>query len=164
MLISGISRGIGKELALSFSRNGWNVCGCYKNNKPEYMIPNSKFIKADISKYEEVKEFIKSSITDYSKIDCVINNASITMSSTIFKMTEDIWESVIRTNLNGTFYMLKEALSAMIKQKSGSIINIASISAFKSCIGDSNLFSFKIGRYISYKNSRERRRAFRDNC
>ncbi|MDR3256535.1 MAG: SDR family oxidoreductase [Endomicrobium sp.] len=145
VLISGISRGIGKELALAFSKNGWSVCGCYKNNEPNYVIPNSKFIKADISKHNEVKELIKSLINEFDKIDCVINNASITAQSTIFKMTDDMWESVIKTNLNGTFYMIKEALGVMIRQKRGSIINIASISALKSYVGAASYSASKSG-------------------
>jgi 3-oxoacyl-[acyl-carrier protein] reductase len=135
VLITGVSRGIGKELASAFSKNGWNICGCYRNNRPDYTVPNSKFTKADISKHDEVKELIKSSIGEFGKIDCIINNAAVGERATIFRMTDEMWERVIKTNLTGTFYVIKEALRAMTKQGSGSIINIASISAFKSYIG-----------------------------
>ncbi|BAV59103.1 beta-ketoacyl-ACP reductase [Endomicrobiia bacterium] len=145
VLITGISRGIGKELTSSFSKNGWNICGCYKNNSPDYTVPNSKFTKADISKHNEVKELIKSSISEFGKIDCVINNASVAKRATIFRMTNEMWERVIKTNLNGTFYIIKEALRTMIKQRSGSIINIASISAFKSYVGAAGYSASKSG-------------------
>jgi 3-oxoacyl-[acyl-carrier protein] reductase len=145
VLITGISRGIGKELASAFSKNGWNICGCYKNNRPDYTVPNSKFTKADISRHDEVKKLIKSSIGRFGKIDCVINNASIAERATIFRMNDEMWDRVIKTNLNGTFYMIKESLRSMIKQRSGSIINIASISAFKSYIGASVYSASKSG-------------------
>lgn len=145
VLITGASRGIGKQLALAFSKNNWNVCGCYKNNAPEFEIQNSKFFKTDISNYKEVKDLIKNTAAEFGKIDCVINNASITSGSTIFKMTDEMWNSVIKTDLSGTFYMVKESLKQMIKQKSGSIINIASISAFKSYVGSASYSASKAG-------------------
>ena len=144
-LITGVSGGIGKVLASVFSKNGWNICGCYRSNKPNYAIPNSKFIKVDISKHSEVKELIKNSIDEFGKIDCVINSASITATAIILKMTDEMWESVIKTNLSGTFYVVKEALSTMIKQRNGSIINIASISALKSYAGAAGYSASKSG-------------------
>ena len=85
VLITGASRGIGKQLALAFSKNNWNVCGCYKNNAPELEIQNSKFFKTDISNYKEVKDLIKNTVGKFGKINCVINNASIASGATIFK-------------------------------------------------------------------------------
>ncbi|MCA6070508.1 MAG: SDR family oxidoreductase [Endomicrobium sp.] len=145
VLITGASRGIGKQLALTFSKNNWNVCGCYKNNKPDYKIPNSKFIKTNIADKNEVKELIKNVVDEYKKIDCLVNNASITVGSTILKMTDEMWESVVETDLNGTFFMIRESLKKMIKQKGGAIINIASISAFKSYIGSASYSASKAG-------------------
>lgn len=145
VLITGASRGIGKQLALAFSKNNWNVCSCYKNNEPDYKIPNSKFIKTNIANKNEVKELIKNVVDEYKKIDCLVNNASITASSTILKMTDEMWKSVVETDLNGTFFMIRESLKKMIKQKSGSIINIASISAFKSYIGSASYSASKAG-------------------
>jgi 3-oxoacyl-[acyl-carrier protein] reductase len=145
VLITGASRGIGKQLALTFSKNNWNVCGCYKNNEPDYKIPNSKFIKTNIANKNEVKELIKNVVGEYKKIDCLVNNASITAGSTILKMTDEMWESVVETDLNGTFFMIRESLKKMIKQKGGAIINIASISAFKSYIGSASYSASKAG-------------------
>ncbi|MDR1474069.1 MAG: SDR family NAD(P)-dependent oxidoreductase [Endomicrobium sp.] len=145
VLITGSSRGVGKQLAIAFSKNNWNVYGCYKNNIPDLDIPNSEFVKADISNYNEVKNLIKKVIAKFGKMDCVINNASIISDSTIFKMTDTMWDSVVKTDLSGTFYMIKESLRQMMKQKNGSIINIASISAFKSYIGSANYSASKAG-------------------
>jgi 3-oxoacyl-[acyl-carrier protein] reductase len=145
VLITGASRGIGKQLALAFSKNNWNVCGCYKNNAPGYTIPNSKFTKTNIANKYEVKRLIKNIVDEYKEINCLVNNASITTGSTILKMTDEMWKSVVETNLNGTFIMIRESLKKMIKQKNGSIINIASISAFKSYIGSASYSASKAG-------------------
>jgi 3-oxoacyl-[acyl-carrier protein] reductase len=135
VLITGLSRGIGKELALAFSKNGWNVCGCYKTQTPDYEIADSKFFKADISDYNQALEFILKAQNMFGKFDCVINNAAIGKNKLIFKETADNWNEVIQTNLNGNFYILKNVLEIMAKQRGGAIINIASISACKSYFG-----------------------------
>jgi 3-oxoacyl-[acyl-carrier protein] reductase len=145
VLITGASRGIGKSLAIAFSNNNWNVFACYLNNVPDFKIPSSKFIKADISDREQVKNLVKSAVMEFGKIDCVINNASISAAATIFRMSDEMWNSVIKTNLTGTFYMIKESLKQMVKQKDGSIINIASISALKSYVGNANYSATKAG-------------------
>ncbi|MDR3195722.1 MAG: SDR family oxidoreductase [Endomicrobium sp.] len=145
VLITGSSRGIGKQLASAFSENNWNVCGCYRSNAPDFEIPNSAFVKTDISNYKEVKDLINNAVAKFGKIDCVINNASIASGSSIFKMTDEMWDSVIKTDLSGTFYVVKESLKQMIKQKDGAIINIVSMSAFKSYIGNANYSASKAG-------------------
>ncbi|MDR1941329.1 MAG: SDR family oxidoreductase [Endomicrobium sp.] len=135
VLITGISRGIGKELALAFSNAGWNVFGCYKTNKPDFEISGLKFVQCDISKHEEAETFVETAQKTFGKIDCLINNASIGKNKIIFKETPDNWADVIQTNLNATFYVIKKAFDVMMKQKGGSIINVSSISAYKSYAG-----------------------------
>ncbi|MCL2484487.1 MAG: SDR family oxidoreductase [Endomicrobia bacterium] len=146
VLITGISRGLGKELALHFSKNDWNVCGCYKTNKPDFFAvrhcedegrsnPEILSFQADISDPEEAASFINKAQGAFGNIDCVINNASIGKNKIIFKENADNWNDVIQTNLNGTFYVIKETLEIMAKQRYGSIINISSISAYKSYTG-----------------------------
>ncbi|MDR2066729.1 MAG: SDR family oxidoreductase [Endomicrobium sp.] len=145
VLITGLSKGIGKHLAIAFSEARWNVCGCYKNDKPDYILKNSKFVEADITIYDNVQKLVTSTIKEYGHIDCLINNAGISNSSTILKMTTDKWSCVINTNLTGAFYTTKEVLKVMNKRKSGSIINIASICAFKAFMGDANYSASKAG-------------------
>ncbi|MDR0724113.1 MAG: SDR family oxidoreductase [Endomicrobium sp.] len=156
VLITGISKGIGKHLAIAFSKVGWNICGCYKNDKPDYVLKNSKFIKADITVYENVRQLVTRAVLEYGKIDCLVNNAAISKPSTILKMDNDKWSSVINTNLTAVFYTTKEVLKVMCKHKKGSIINIASISAFKAPLGDANYSASKAGLIAFTKNlSRE---------
>jgi 3-oxoacyl-[acyl-carrier protein] reductase len=117
VLITGSSRGIGKQLTIAFSKSNWNVYGCYKNNIPDFDIPSSEFMKAAIPNYNEAKDLIKRIIAKFGKVDCVINNAPITSYSTMFKMTDEMRNSVVKTDLSGTFYMVKESLRQMTKQK-----------------------------------------------
>lgn len=145
VLVTGVSCGIGKALAVHFLQKGWNVCGCYKTNKPDFEMENAEFFQCDISKYEEVKAFVKNAAEAFGPIDCLINNAAINTDKTIFKMTPEMWDSVISTNLNGTFYMTKEILSFMIKKRSGSIINISSRAAFTANFGAANYAASKAG-------------------
>jgi 3-oxoacyl-[acyl-carrier protein] reductase len=152
VLITGISKGIGKHLAIAFSKVGWNVCGCYKNDKPDYVLKNSKFIQADVSVYDDVKKLVTTTIAEYDSIDCLINNAGISNPSTILKMSNNEWSSVINTNLTGVFYTTKEVLKVMSKRKSGSIINIASIRAFTAFIGSANYSASKAGLIAFTKN------------
>jgi len=145
VLITGVSRGIGKALALHFAKNGWNVCGCYKTNHPDFSIKNAKFFQADISNPVDAASLIKNAQNAFGSLDCVINNASIGKNRLIFKEKADNWNEVIQTNLNGTFYVIKEALDVMAKQRKGSIINIASISAYKSYAGAASYSAGKAG-------------------
>lgn len=145
VLITGISRGIGKELVLHFASKGWNICGCYKNNKPDFEIENSLILQCDISDHTNAKNLVFKAMEKFGRLDCVINNAGINADKTIFKMTDEMWQAVLAANLNGTFYMVKEAMAAMAKQKSGSIINIASVSALKSYFGAANYSASKAG-------------------
>ncbi|MDR3124861.1 MAG: SDR family oxidoreductase [Endomicrobium sp.] len=153
ILITGISRGIGKHLAIAFSKAGWNVCGCYKNDKPDYVLKNSKFIQADVCVYDDVKKLVTTTIGEYGSIDSLINNAGISNPSTILKMSNNEWSSVINTNLTGVFYTTKEVLKVLSKRrKSGSIINIVSIRAFTAFIGSANYSTSKAGLIAFTKN------------
>lgn len=145
VLITGISRGIGKELALHFASKSWNVCGCYKTNTPAFEIENSLILQCDTSDHTNAKNLVLKAVEKFGALDCVINNAGITADKTIFKMTDEMWASVMQTNLNGTFYMVKEVMAVMAKQKEGSIINIASVSALKSYFGAANYSASKAG-------------------
>jgi 3-oxoacyl-[acyl-carrier protein] reductase len=145
VLITGVAKGLGKQFALAFSKNNWNIYGCYRNSIPDFEVPNSKFARIDISNHENVKKLIEDTVVKFGKIDCVINNASIASGSAIFNMTDKMWDSVLKNNLTGTFYMVKESLKQMIKQKDGTIINIASISALKSYVFNSNYSASKAG-------------------
>jgi 3-oxoacyl-[acyl-carrier protein] reductase len=135
VLITGISGGLGKEFTSVFFKAGWNICGCYKTNKPDKQFEDALFLQADISKHDDVKLLINQSVEKFGSIDCLINNAGIGKNKLISRESFSNWDEVISTNFSGAFYVLKETFDIMAKQKNGSIINISSISAYKSYVG-----------------------------
>ncbi len=162
VLITGSSRGIGKEIALSFARPEYKVCVHYNKSREEaekvvWDIKKNgveaESFKADISKQEEASDLIEKVIKKFGNLDVLINNAGITRDKTILKMSFEEWDEVIKTNLYGTFFLTREAAKYMAKQKDGSIINIASISSFEGSFGASNYSASKAGIIAFTKSS-----------
>ena len=135
-IVTGASRGIGREIAKTLSRENNKVIACYNNSEKEATIlkeelekENKKIdiIKGDISKREDCKKIVEYVINKYKKIDVLINNAGISTYNLFTDITDEEWNRTINTNLNSVFYMTQETVKYMIKQKEGSIINISSI-------------------------------------
>ena len=135
-IITGASRGIGRNIAKSLAKLGINVIANY--NKSEKQAKelqeelkkeniNIDIFKADVSKREEAKEMIKFVQKKYNKIDILINNAGISEYKLFTEETDEDWQRVINTNLYSAFVMCQEVVPSMIKQKNGVIINISSI-------------------------------------
>lgn len=136
IIVTGASRGIGREIAKTLSRENNKVIACYNNSEKEATIlkeelekENKKIdiIKGDISKREDCKKIVEYVINKYKKIDVLINNAGISTYNLFTDITDEEWNRTINTNLNSVFYMSQETVKYMIKQKEGSIINISSI-------------------------------------
>lgn len=136
IIVTGASRGIGREIAKTLSRENNKVIACYNNSEKEATIlkeelekENKKIdiIKGDISKREDCKKIVEYVINKYKKIDVLINNAGISTYNLFTDITDEEWDRTINTNLNSVFYMSQETVKYMIKQKEGSIINISSI-------------------------------------
>ena len=136
IVVTGASRGIGREIAKTLSRENNKVIACYNNSEEEATIlkeelekENKKIdiIKGDISKREDCKKIVEYVINKYKKIDVLINNAGISTYNLFTDITDEEWNRTINTNLNSVFYMSQETVKYMIKQKEGSIINISSI-------------------------------------
>lgn len=137
VLVTGGARGIGKEIVKKFATEGFNIVVNY--NKSESMASilkknmeqlgcSVKIYKADVSKIDEVTKMIDYVLDEYNSIDVVVNNAGITNVKIFTEITENDWDSVINTNLKGTFNVCQQALKKyMINKKSGTIINIASV-------------------------------------
>ncbi len=137
VLITGASRGIGASCAVSFAKAGYNVVINYNNSEEkakslEKIIKDSYnvdciSIKADVSDYEQVCAMFEKAYSHFGNIDILVNNAGIS-SYMLFTDTEkDEWDKVISTNLNSVYYCCKCVLPQMIKNHSGSIVNISSM-------------------------------------
>lgn len=136
IIVTGASRGIGKEIAKGLSKKGYQVIANY-NKSEEQAIKlkeelkkeniNIDIFKADVSKRKEAEELVKYTIRKFGKIDILINNAGISQIKEFTQITDEDWNNIINTNLNSVFYMTQETCKNMIHNKKGCIINISSI-------------------------------------
>ena len=135
-IVTGASRGIGREIAKSLAKQNIKVIANY-NNSEEKAIELKKeleaegieidIVKADVSKREEIKNLVKYAIENYGKIDILINNAGISEYKLFTDETDEDWNKVINTNLYSAFAVSQEVIPNMIKNKNGCIINISSV-------------------------------------
>ena len=132
ILITGASRGIGREIAEKLVQEGYQVIANYNKSKEkaeelkkEYS--NIDIYQADVSKREEVHKMVKYIIDKYKKIDVLINNAGISISGLFTDVTDEEWNKIINNNLYSVFCTTQEVLPNMIMRKQGCIINISSI-------------------------------------
>ena len=135
-IVTGASRGIGKEIAIHLAKNGVKVIANYnksenqaKELKQELEKINIKIdtFKADVSKREEGHKLVEYALNKYGKIDILINNAGISEYKMFTDETDDDWNRVINNNLYSAFMMSQEVIPSMVHEKSGCIINISSI-------------------------------------
>lgn len=136
VLITGASRGIGREIALAFGRLNYNVVVNYKScdSAAEDTVAaiksdggNAIAIKADVSNCNDVHSMIQTAVNTYGGIDVLVNNAGIAYQGLITDMTNEQYRNVMSTNLDSVFYTCREAVPIMLRKHSGRIINIASI-------------------------------------
>ena len=136
-VVTGAGRGIGRGIALALAREGAMVVVNYNGSKEraeevvrtiEEAGGKAAAIQCNISDFEAAKEFFANVVKEYGKIDILVNNAGITKDNLMMKMSEEEFQSVIQTNLAGTFHGVKFVTRPMMKQRQGRIINIASVS------------------------------------
>ena len=134
-IVTGASRGIGREIAKSLAKQNIKVIANYNNSKEKAIELKKELeaegdlidiVKADVSKREEIKNLIQYAIENYGKIDILINNAGISEYKLFTDETDEDWNKVINTNLYSAFAVSQEAIPNMIKNKKGCIINISS--------------------------------------
>jgi len=153
-IVTGASRGIGKAIALTLAGYGAtvivNYCGSKESaEKVTEEIRNNggkaMTYQADITEPESVKSMFSYVLKELGRIDILVNNAGITKDNLIMKMSEDEFDSVIRTNLKGTYLCSKEVSRTMLKQRSGRIINMSSVVGICGNIGQVNYSASKAG-------------------
>lgn len=154
VVVTGGSRGIGRAIALEFGKNGANVVINYVSSDTEAekvaeeiknLGGSAILVKGDVSSFEEGKKLIDETVKVFGTIDILINNAGITKDGLIMRMKEEHFDKVIDINLKGVFNTCKRAVSYMLKQRSGKIINISSVVGVVGNAGQANYAASKAG-------------------
>jgi 3-oxoacyl-[acyl-carrier protein] reductase len=153
-IVTGGSRGIGKAICQSFAENGCDVAFTYNNSKESAenlatelnkMGVRAKAYKSDASSFDDSSKLVDDVISDFGKIDVLVNNAGIKKDNLLMRMNKEDFDSVVNTNLSSVFNLTKSSIRTFLKQRSGSIINISSVVGVKGNAGQSNYSASKAG-------------------
>ena len=153
-LVTGASRGIGKEIALSLAKEGAAVILNYNGSKEKAESAaeeiraaggKAETYQCNVSDFEACGEMIQDLIKQYGKIDILVNNAGITRDGLLMKMSEEDFDAVLGTNLKGAFNTIRHMSRYFLKQKCGKIINISSVSGILGNAGQANYSASKAG-------------------
>lgn len=146
-VITGASRGIGKAIAQKFYDEGASIVigDIAESSVADELGERARFIKVDISKREDANSLIDFALSNFDKVDILVNNAGITRDTLLVRMKDEDWESVLRVNLTGTAYCIRAVIRSMMKQRSGRIINMASVVGMMGNVGQANYAASKAG-------------------
>lgn len=171
-LVTGAARGIGKEIALTLAANGATVIVNYNGSKEraEAVVSEIKAnggeaeaVQCNVADFAASESMVKEVLAKYGKVDILVNNAGITKDNLIMRMSEADYDAVLDTNLKGAFNMIRHLSRAFLKQRSGKIINISSVSGVMGNAGQSNYSASKAG-LIGLTKSVARELASRNVC
>lgn len=153
-LITGGTRGIGKQIALTLAKEGFDIAINYRNENKELEDTKNEIeannvkclaVKGDVSNFEDCERFTKQVIEEFGKIDVLVNNAGITKDMLLARMKKEDFEQVIDVNLVGTFNVTKNVINYMMKARQGRIINISSVVGVAGNAGQTNYSASKAG-------------------
>ena len=153
-LVTGASRGIGRQIALTLGAKGAVVIVNYNGSaaKAEEVVKeiqaaggNGQAVQCNVSDFESCKEMLDAVVKEHGRLDILVNNAGITRDNLLMKMSEEDFDAVIQTNLKGVFNCTRHIARQMLKQKSGRIINISSVSGVLGNAGQANYCAAKAG-------------------
>ena len=152
-LVTGGARGIGKAVILKLAQQGCDITvsdidlqGIERvKEEVEALGSGCIAVKADISNPDEVKKTVESTVERFKKIDILVNNAGITRDNLLMRMKEEDWDLVLRVNLKGAFLCTQKVIRGMMKQRSGKIINMASVVGLVGNAGQVNYAASKAG-------------------
>jgi len=153
-VVTGASRGIGRAVALELAEQGANVVVNYSGSEAKAyevveaikeMGNEAIAVRCNVGNMEDVQAMMKEALTQFGTIDILVNNAGITRDNLLMRMKEDEWDDVININLKGVFNATKAVTRQMMKQRSGRIINIASIVGVMGNAGQANYVAAKAG-------------------
>lgn len=153
-LVTGGSRGIGRAIAVRLAQEGCDVAIVYAGNEQaarqtaqmvEEHGRRSLCLRCDVSDPEQSRKAVEQVLEAFGKIDILVNNAGIVRDALVMSMTEEDFEQVVRTNLNGAFYMIKNTYRQFVRRRTGRIINISSVSGVMGNAGQANYAAAKAG-------------------
>ena len=153
-LITGASKGIGRAIALKYAEQGANVAFTYLSSveKGEALAKEleafgvkAKGYRSDASDFAAAEQLINDVVAEFGSLDILVNNAGITQDTLLMRMSEEQWDKVINVNLKSCFNTVKAVTRTMMKQKSGSIINISSVVGVRGNAGQANYAASKAG-------------------
>lgn len=153
-VITGASRGIGKAIALEFAKNGCNIAftdlfydeiaQATEKEIAEFGV-KVKAYASDASNFKATDEVVNEIVKEFGRVDILVNNAGITKDTLLMRMSEEQWDAVINVNLKSVFNFTKAIQRTMLKQKSGSIINMSSVVGVSGNAGQANYSASKAG-------------------
>ena len=153
-LITGAGRGIGRAIAIALAKEGAEVVINYNGSEErakevkqtiEENGGKASIYKCNVSDFVACEAMIKDIVKEYGHLDILVNNAGITKDGLIMKMKEEDFDSVLNVNLKGTFNTIRHSARQMLKQRSGKIINISSVSGILGNVGQANYAASKAG-------------------
>ena len=153
-LITGAARGIGKQIALTFAREGANIAftDLELNEQAQQTCDELtalgvkvRFYASDASDFEAAHTVVNQVIEDFGRLDILVNNAGITRDTLLMRMTEQMWDSVIQVNLKSAFNFTHAVTPVMMRQRSGSIISLSSVVGINGNPGQANYAASKAG-------------------
>ncbi len=152
VIVTGAAKGIGRAIAVAFAKAGANVVVNYRNTPPDETLSlveaegvKCLAVQADVSNFNEAEALVEKAKETFGSVDILVNNAGITRDTLLMRMGEEDFDAVINTNLKGCFNMVKHTSKVMLKQKSGSIINMSSVVGISGNVGQANYAAAKAG-------------------
>ena len=151
-VVTGAAKGSGKAIALAFAKEGCNIVLNYHSSLDDETVQEIEAcgvtcmpVQGDVSDFAFAADMMKKVKKELGSVDILVNNAGITKDMLLMRMTEEQFDSVIQTNLKGTFNMIRHASSIMLKQRSGAIINMSSVVGVMGNVGQANYAASKAG-------------------
>ena len=153
-LITGASRGIGREVAIEMAKAGADIIINYIGDKAlaeevqtqvQSLGRKAIILEADVSNLQAIEQMLEQAVAEFSRVDILVNNAGITKDNLLARMKEEDWDAVLNINLKGIFNCTKSTLKYMMKQKYGRIVNVSSVVGVMGNAGQANYAASKAG-------------------
>jgi 3-oxoacyl-[acyl-carrier protein] reductase len=153
-IVTGATRGIGKAIALRLAQSGADIVFTYLKSVPQAQELEEAIrkigrkalaLQMDVRDFDKAKELVEKAKESFGRLDILVNNAGITQDKALMMMTKNDWQDVLDTNLGGTFNVTRNAIVTFLKQKSGAIVNVTSVSGVAGLARQTNYSASKAG-------------------